>query len=1053
MDFSEIEKEMAQIVEGLQVGRSACEAQQFEEGRQKLTETLALIEAGHPLDHPDRIECLTLLSDANAQLQRYPEALQCLHELLHVADENLSASIDRPALLLKLAKTAAKNGDNEEAQKWFEQTIDECSVLLGEGHPFMTLALESYSQFLERLPEAKGKAGQLRTQARVNRTRFKSARSISDGVLDKLQLSSDDSAAEQQGTGENRSLRSAPVAQSKSKMSKRDTILALLMLAVGLVIVSVVTVNQVNRSKADKSRASTLPPKPKIISQYQSVDGSISMTFYDNHFAEYKLGNSTRSVFYTNSSKEIKPEWAASTLKFVRHRDFLVDSDKHMFFVPQSPELREAANMEVLATACEEYYRFSDEYPDVLKKVAAVAAKIKNPINAALESVHVTYLGREKDWHADASDASLPASESYIARFGKAPGAGKLTPGCIYYYFYLCGTAESGIKVKIVYIVGTDRKGAPLSCTGNDSAYEFKLKNGLTVRSHHVASGRCEDVVRCMDQAIQLNKDLAQAYFYRGGCRVKLGDYQKAAQDFSRAIQSYPANARLYTARAGAYLFLKEFEKALADCNKALSLDPNEARAYDFRGAAYYELGRREDAQQEKSKAIELNANASDVYLTSTLPEPQFGAVKTEVAAKSLAAIATPARQNESQLAALIAKGDWSKIISCCNQMLTANADNVEALSSRGTANCKLGHSEQALADLNRCIKLKPAQAQLYAQRAACLKACRRIPAAIADLNKAVQLDPRSDTYLTDRGLLYASINQNEQAIIDFKHSSALNARNGLNHLYLGQMYLKSKDTKLAATEYSYASQYLPNDPSAYLGRAECYKMEGQLAEAVDDLGRALRIAPDNIEALTMRAAIAMELKRYPLANQDLDKAIALNPHYSEPFYLRSVLYKTLDQLDKALADLSTYAQLGGDKLKLATQRAQILMAKKDFPAALKDLNLLVENGGSDSVIQKQRVEAFFATNAYSEVVKASTRLLADSADDLEVVKMRALSYEQLRKYDLAVSDFTTLINHQPKIADWYNRRSACYKKLGEEAESVRDRAMADDLQAPSKQK
>jgi Flp pilus assembly protein TadD len=83
--------------------------------------------------------------------------------------------------------------------------------------------------------------------------------------------------------------------------------------------------------------------------------------------------------------------------------------------------------------------------------------------------------------------------------------------------------------------------------------------------------------------------------------------------------------------------------------------------------------------------------------------------------------------------------------------------------------------------------------------------------------------------------------------------------------------------------------------------------------------------------------------------------------------------------------------------------------------------------------------------------VAASMQYLSAKPDDLDVLKVRALSYMQLNNYDMAVRDFSALISHEPKIAEWYSQRSACYKKLGEDAASIRDKAMADDLQSSRK--
>ena len=54
-------------------------------------------------------------------------------------------------------------------------------------------------------------------------------------------------------------------------------------------------------------------------------------------------------------------------------------------------------------------------------------------------------------------------------------------------------------------------------------------------------------------------------------------------------------------------LNLMQYQRAFQDYDKAIQLDPTHYRDYYVRSAAYYELGQYERADQDYDKAVELD--------------------------------------------------------------------------------------------------------------------------------------------------------------------------------------------------------------------------------------------------------------------------------------------------------------------------------------------------------------------------------------------------------------------------------------------------------------
>jgi tetratricopeptide (TPR) repeat protein len=72
----------------------------------------------------------------------------------------------------------------------------------------------------------------------------------------------------------------------------------------------------------------------------------------------------------------------------------------------------------------------------------------------------------------------------------------------------------------------------------------------------------------------------------RGLVRSEAGDYPRAIEDFTGAIEMGGPLGQAYYQRGLAHAALREFDAAIADYNAALAFEPNLAEAYLNRGLA-----------------------------------------------------------------------------------------------------------------------------------------------------------------------------------------------------------------------------------------------------------------------------------------------------------------------------------------------------------------------------------------------------------------------------------------------------------------------------------
>src|SRR5262245_48590722 len=118
-------------------------------------------------------------------------------------------------------------------------------------------------------------------------------------------------------------------------------------------------------------------------------------------------------------------------------------------------------------------------------------------------------------------------------------------------------------------------------------------------------------------------------YYFRAGVFQTNGEYDRAIEDYDRAIRLGPARPAYYIERATCLLGKKDFAQAIASANEALKLEPKAAGAYMCRGGAYCETGDYAHAMADWSiagslapDAVAPRANLAE--LLACCPDPRW---------------------------------------------------------------------------------------------------------------------------------------------------------------------------------------------------------------------------------------------------------------------------------------------------------------------------------------------------------------------------------------------------------------------------------------------
>ena len=92
-----------------------------------------------------------------------------------------------------------------------------------------------------------------------------------------------------------------------------------------------------------------------------------------------------------------------------------------------------------------------------------------------------------------------------------------------------------------------------------------------------------------------------------------MGDYRRAIEDFTKAIQINPDDADAYFHRGNAFYQLGDKPEAIEDYSRAIQINPHDADAYINRGNLRDELGDIQGAMADFHTAADLYQKAGKV--------------------------------------------------------------------------------------------------------------------------------------------------------------------------------------------------------------------------------------------------------------------------------------------------------------------------------------------------------------------------------------------------------------------------------------------------------
>jgi tetratricopeptide (TPR) repeat protein len=231
--------------------------------------------------------------------------------------------------------------------------------------------------------------------------------------------------------------------------------------------------------------------------------------------------------------------------------------------------------------------------------------------------------------------------------------------------------------------------------------------------------------------------------------------------------------------------------------------------------------------------------------------------------------------------------------------------DYLSAVLNRGVTYENLGKSQEATADLEAGLKLRPNDPDTLFRVGNLRYLMNDFVGAVADYNRVLAMNNLYPRIFSKKAGSEAMLGKAQEALrdaavalrVDLKDEEAYNSR-GLARRALGEL-------DGALSDFSEAIKTKKDYSRPYNNRGTIYLAQGNPQRALEDFDRAIQLDPAFSEAYSNRGSVEHQMGKDQLALQDLDTALRLNPNFADAYQNRGVVRNVLKLFPDALADFN----------------------------------------------------------------------------------------------------------------------------------------------------
>lgn len=341
---------------------------------------------------------------------------------------------------------------------------------------------------------------------------------------------------------------------------------------------------------------------------------------------------------------------------------------------------------------------------------------------------------------------------------------------------------------------------------------------------------------------------------YRTALRsMQKGDYQAMLMFLDQALDLQPDAPDLYYYKGEAYRLSGNTSQALKFYQQALELDKAFAPAYVGMGRIAASSNRITEAQNYFQKALSLDARYVEIYLEQAALDLQRQESEAALAALKMAAASLPNSTllHFYQAQALFLAGDYQTALEEARTAQRLDITFLPTYRLMGQIALTAGEVETAIEYLQTYLRYASHDGQAGAWLGSAYAASGQADLALQAFDQAIQADSRAAEAYLQRGLLYLEREQIDLAIQDLNAATRLE-KSFTAYIALGKAYWLKGDDRSAYVQFANAEGYAKNElqkAEMYFWRAQSLSKIGETKAAIRDWKALLELPREKIPA------------------------------------------------------------------------------------------------------------------------------------------------------------------------------------------------------------
>lgn len=275
----------------------------------------------------------------------------------------------------------------------------------------------------------------------------------------------------------------------------------------------------------------------------------------------------------------------------------------------------------------------------------------------------------------------------------------------------------------------------------------------------------------------------------------------------------------------------------------------------------------------------------------------------------------------------------------------------------------------------------------------------------LAALNKKILDNPDDANLYNERARIYMQFKQFDDAINDSKRSLRMDTTNAAFYLTEADIFFASNETR----------------------------------NAKDVLESVVKKFPENTDGLLKLGELYYLVKQYENAFAKINQALKINENLAKAYYLKGSIYKEIGDTVKAISSLETAIEQDNKNYGAFLDLGLIYASRKN-PLAFEYYDNAINLSSSNTDALYAKAKLFQDLNQIKDAVTLYNQILKQDASHVfSLYNLGAIEYGINKNPKKAIEYFTNAITVNPKYAEAYFARGACYQEINDNGNASAD--------------